>query len=191
MTETLNYKVKITIGDAVVEVEGAEKGVVEIVKALSVILAPKPTTPAQMTPTPALVPEVPSRVGPVDIRTFFAEKKPGNDQEAAAVVAFYYGHVAPEDRRLVVIDAKILSDAFRKSGWPLPKRVGQTLRNAKKAGYFDSGSETGTFTLNPVGYNLVEHSLGSEAVEEKVFRPVRRSAKKKTSKKHKTEQKAQ
>lgn len=183
MTENLDYKVKITIGDAVVEVEGAEKGVVEIINALSVILAPETATSTQITQTPAIVSGTPPRAGAVDIRTFFAEKNPANDTEAAAVVAFYYGSVVPEDSRRAVIDAKILNDAFRKSGWPLPKVVGQTLRNAKKAGYFDSGGEPGTFRLNPVGYNLVEHTLGSEFAEEKVYRPVRRTAKKKTTKK--------
>lgn len=191
MTETLNYKVKVTIGDAVVEVEGKEKGVVEIIKALSVILTPKKTIPTQIIQPSALVPEVPSRAGPVDIRTFFAEKNPTNDKEATAVVAFYYGYVAPKDRCLDVIDRKILSKAFRQSGWPLPKVVAQTLRDAKKAGYFDSGSKAGTFKLNPVGYNLVEHSLGSEATEEKVPRPKHRTAKKKSSKKGKNKQKSQ
>jgi hypothetical protein len=152
------YKVKVTIGDAVVEVEGEEKGVVAIVKALSNVLradlkalGPAPVLPS-LEPTP--------RLGEIDIRTFFQEKKPSSDIEAAAVVAYYYKFLAPTDQRKDVIDPSTLQEAFRLAHRPLPTKTAYTLVNARAAGYLDSTGETGFYRLNPVGFNLVEHTLG-------------------------------
>jgi hypothetical protein len=156
-----SYRVSIRVGDAEIEVEGAESGVVKIVEALSEMFkAPKrPASAAESIPVaPAIQPA--ARSTPTDIRSFFAEKQPSSDVEAAAVAAYYYQYLAPEAQRSNSIDSTLLQDAFRLAKRPLPAKTIYTLQNARGAGYLDSTGETGRFRLNPVGYNLVEHSLG-------------------------------
>lgn len=152
------YKVKVTVGDAVVEVEGEEKGVVAIVQALSNVM--RGDLKSQVPPPPTAKLEPLARLGQIDIRTFFDEKKPTSDVEAAAVVAYYYKYLAPAEERKVAIDSSTLQEAFRLARRPLPSKTAYTLWNARGAGYLDSTGETGFYELNPVGYNLVEHTLG-------------------------------
>jgi hypothetical protein len=159
MPKTNNYKVKVKVGDAVVEVEGAESGVVEIVKALSEVLASRTSTGETSVQRSSAQEKPADRL--VDIRTFFEQKKPRSHIEAATTVAFYYQNLAPSSQRRDTIDKETLEHGFRQARWRLPKVIGQILVDAKKAGYFDSGGESGTYKLSPVGYNLVEHTLGS------------------------------
>jgi hypothetical protein len=156
-----SYRVSIRVGDAEIEVEGAETGVVKIVEALSDLFrAPKRSSSAtELIPAAQAVQPI-TRSTPTDIRSFFAEKQPSSDVEAAAVAAYYYQYLAPEAQRSASIDSTLLQDAFRLARRPLPAKTIYTLQNARGAGYLDSTGETGQFRLNPVGYNLVEHSLG-------------------------------
>lgn len=101
-----------------------------------------------------------------DIRTFTAEKVPKNDIQFAAVAAYYYRFLAPEQDRKEAINGKDLQDAARKADRRRPGNAPQTLRNAKNAGYLDSAGP-GQFRINAVGENLVAVTLpggGSEAV---------------------------
>jgi hypothetical protein len=176
-----SYKVKIKVGDATVEVQGAEKGVVKIVEALSDVLrgvhkASTSTRVAASLPPPISSP--PARTSPVDIRAFFQEKAPSSDVEATAVVAYYHKYLAPTDQRRETIDADTLQEAFRLAKWPLPSRTTYTLVNARNAGYLDSAGEGGQYLLNPVGFNLVEHTLGRVQPAEKP-RKIRKPKRKK------------
>jgi len=171
-----DYKVKMKIGDTEVEVEGAENGVVKIVQALSEVIrgtrrvpssASTVSTGPSITPPPLLVVQGQRLASSTDIRSFFQDKEPSSDIEAAAVAAYYYQYVAPAPNRRDTIDSASLQEAFRLARRPLPARTAYTLINARNAGYLDSAGE-GEFRLNPVGYNLVEHGLGSSSgVEEK------------------------
>lgn len=154
------YKVKVTIGDSVVEVEGEEKGVVAIVQALSEVVRAGRKTPESVAEPTTLEPS--PRSGQTDIRTFFEEKQSSSDVEAAAVAAYYYKYLAPAQERRDAIDATALVNAFRLARRPLPAKAAYTLVNARNAGYLDSNGETGSYRLNPVGFNLVEHTLGRE-----------------------------
>jgi hypothetical protein len=169
------YRVKIKIGDAEVDVQGAQSGVVKIVEALSDVLrgsrkggvssfASSPP-PSVSTPTP--------RGSPIDIRSFFVEKQPSSDIEAAAVAAYFYRYLAPEGERRETIGSESLEEAFRLARRRLPARTIYTLQNARGAGYLDSTGETGQFRLNAVGYNLVEHTLGTSGTSEKRQKPAR------------------
>jgi len=164
------YHVKVTVGDATLEIHGAETGVVRIVEALSDVLrGGRKSTPVATASVPTPVSPAATRTVPIDIRNFFAEKKPSSDVEAAAAAAYYYAYLAPEKERKETIDAATLQEAFRLARRPLPARTIFTLNNARNAGYLDSGGE-GQFRLNPVGYNLVEHALGREDTSERVHR---------------------
>jgi hypothetical protein len=158
------YKVKMVIGDATLEIEGAESGVVKIVEAVSEVLrsARKPSlSPSQVAPPNVPPPSAPGGPTQTDIRSFFEQKQPSSDVEAAAVAAYYNQYVASEADRRDTIDSASLQQAFRMARRPLPPRIGNTLTNARNAGYLD-GVGGGAFRLNAVGYNLVEHALGKE-----------------------------
>jgi len=179
------YKVKVTIGDAVVEVEGEEKGVVAIVQALTNVMRSDLKSASAVSPLPSI--GSPTRLGQIDIRTFFQEKTPSSDIEATAVVAYYYKYLAPPDQRKDAIDSATLQDAFRLARRPLPAKTAYTLGNTRGAGYLDPTGQTGFYQLNPVGFNLVEHTLGKgeSKMKEKSVRKKRSSggkARKKASK---------
>lgn len=168
MKSTSGYKVKITVGDATVEVEGGEAGVVKIVEAVAdVIRGQRKTVPAtyiEGISPPASI-QTPGRSGPVDIRSFFQEKAPSSDVEATAVVAYYYKYAASQTERRETINAAQLQEAFRLAKWPLPSATKFTLQNARNAGYLDATGESGNYRINAVGYNLVEHTLGGPGAE--------------------------
>jgi hypothetical protein len=160
-----NYTVTVKVGDATIDVRGGESGVVKIVEALSEILrgSRKPIISAAIG-QPLPTPTTPIRSTPVDIRSFFEEKSPSSDVEAAAVAAHYNQYLADTEHRRDTINAASLQEAFRLARWPLPKQTAFTLVNARNAGYLDSIGE-GQYRLNPVGYNLVEHTLRREQMQ--------------------------
>ena len=194
MKTTKGYTVKITVGDAVVEVEGAESGVVKIVEAISGVLRSgggvrKSASSADFETTLFRVPGTATSMltTPVvsrdarDIRSFFEEKAPSSDVEAVAAAAYYYQYLAPEKERRDFVDSVTLSDAFRLARRPLPSKMIYTLQNARNAGYLDSVG-VGQYRLNPVGYNLVEHALGPSARAEK---PVEKKTRRRSARKEK------
>jgi hypothetical protein len=169
-----NYTVTVKVGDATIDVKGGESGVVKIVEALSEILrGPRRPTTSTATVPPSPTPASLVRSTPVDIRSFFAEKSPSSDVEAAAVAAYYNQYVAGAEQRQDTVNADSLQEAFRLARWPLPKRTAFTLVNARNAGYLDSVGE-GQYRLNPVGYNLVEHTLGRAKTEKPTKQHARR-----------------
>ena len=161
MARKPTYHVKVTIGDAIVEVEGEQKGVVSIVEALGQVL--KTASKSKEAPLAAISRE---HSGPhVNIQTFFQQKKPTSDIEAATLVAYYYRYLAPNEQKRESIDPAFINDAFRLAGRPLPRKAEYSLYNARNAGYLDIAGG-GAYRLNPVGFNLVEHTLGSGEREE-------------------------
>lgn len=184
MRKSKDYRVKVKVGDAILDIQGAEAGVVKIVEALSDVLrGAKKNVPVLAGSGPSSVSPTAPRGASTDIRNFFAEKKPSSDVEAAAAAAYYYAFKLPDRERKETIDAGTLQDAFRQARYPLPARTIFTLNNARNAGYLDSAGE-GQFRLNPVGYNLVEHALGGEGGSDKTRRkPRARGTDKKRSRK--------
>ncbi|MGD0573490.1 MAG: hypothetical protein ABSB11_10810 [Sedimentisphaerales bacterium] len=96
--------------------------------------------------------------GVLDLRTLKEQKEPGSAIEMACIVAYYLENHAPGDERKMDITAKDITRYFKQGGYTLPKSDTQLLVDAKKAGYMDS-KKRGQYSLNPVGYNLVAHSL--------------------------------
>ena len=114
-----------------------------------------PTSPAvERTPGSSATP--PPRA--VDIKTFRQEKQPTSANEMAALVAFYLSELASDDERKGEVQTEDMTKYFKQAGFPLPKHPNMLLTNAKNAGYFDSVGG-GRLRLNPVGYNLIAHSL--------------------------------
>jgi len=156
------YEVKVTIGDAQVEVRGAREGVVEIVRALSDVLTQHRPLASVSQTVPASSAGESQRIRHVDARSFFTEKSPSTQVEAMAVAAFYLSELAPGEMRSGTIDKERAREVFRQARFPLPKRLDQVLVNTQQAGYL-SRVKAGEYTLSPVGFNLVEHTLGTDA----------------------------
>ncbi len=94
----------------------------------------------------------------VDLRTLKEQKNPRSSIEMACIVAYYLEHHAPNEERKTEITAKDITKYFAQAKYPLPKVRTQVLIDAKGYGYMDS-KKRGYYQLNPVGYNLVVHSL--------------------------------
>lgn len=130
----------------------------------STVQAPPPTVPppvphpagSQVTPTD---PNVPPTGSIPDIRTFIAAKRPRNDIQFAAAVAYYYRFEAQPSERKEIIDKDDLQEAARKAGRERFAKPIVTLFNAHKLGLLDKGTEKATFTINSVGENLVAMTL--------------------------------
>ena len=132
---------------------------------LNIPLGKEIKIPEQPTPTATALssdaplpqkPFAPKKV--VDIRTFKEEKQPGNAIEMACIVAYYLEHYAPGGEKKDTITNKDTENYFKQAKFRLPKVPTQVLPDAKSAGYFDSPGR-GKYKLNPVGHNLVAHSL--------------------------------
>lgn len=120
------------------------------------------TPPAPVGAGASQPPAGPAAARVKDIRTLTAEKQPASAVEMAAVVAHYLQALAPEGERKDTIATADLDKYFRQADFPLQKRLEQVLPNAKGAGYFDSAARA-AYRLNPVGYNLVVHTLPRQA----------------------------
>jgi hypothetical protein len=94
----------------------------------------------------------------IHIKTLKEQKQPKSAIEMAAIVAYYLSHIAPEKDRKEKITLKDLETQFKIADFKLPTKPQFTLPNTKNAGYLDSAGG-GAYRLNPVGYNLVVHSL--------------------------------
>jgi len=109
--------------------------------------------PARSTSEPT-----PSASAALHIKTLKEQKQPKSAIEMAAIVAYYLSHIAPEKDRKETITLKDLETQFKIADFKLPTKPQFTLPNTKNAGYLDSAGG-GAYKLNPVGYNLVVHSL--------------------------------
>jgi len=135
-------------------------------------------------PTPSSVsqaaPPTHSGSGAVkDVRTLREEKAPKSANEMAALVAYYVSELAPASERKPEINKTDVERYFKTAGFRLTANAGQTLVNAKNAGYLDAGSDVGYYKLNPVGYNLVVHRLGSGDGGKRSIRSPKKSASRK------------
>jgi hypothetical protein len=103
--------------------------------------------------------------GHTDIRTLKEEKKPKTAKEMACLVAYYFQELAPEGERKTTVVAADMEKYFKQAQFKLPQRIAQLLPDTKSAGYLDSVGR-GEYRLNPVGYNLVAHTLPHKRTEE-------------------------
>jgi hypothetical protein len=122
--------------------------------------APRAAT-APATPATSSEPDAPPAGGAKDIKSFVAQKKPKNDTQFAAVVAYFYRFEAGE-KKDTITQADLL-EACRMANYPRPPAPGQTLRNAVNAGLLDK-AERGAFSINSVGENLVAVTLPGDGM---------------------------
>jgi hypothetical protein len=121
-----------------------------------------------------------------DLKTFVGEKKPKNDVQFAATVAYYYRLVAPPDQRKNEITSTDLQEGCRLVGRARFTVPGQTLRNAHTLGLLNRGSESGSYSINSVGENLVDVTLpgdGAGIPRTKTKKKKKKKKKKKSAKK--------
>jgi len=135
-------------------------------------LSELPAVPEQAISARSVVPEqvspireFPERKGESqfvqDVRSFAEQKGPKSIPERVAVVAYYIQELAPESDRKSEIAVSDIDKYFKQANLPLPPTSRRALFDARNAGYVDSTGH-GKYALNPVGYNLVAHSLPRE-----------------------------
>jgi hypothetical protein len=126
------------------------------------IVAPSSSLPSSTTSdlTAQSLPSMPGTRR--DIRSFIDSKKPANDMQFAAAVAYFYAFEAPEADRKDSIGPDDLQDACRQLGRARLHNPGQTLRNACYHGLLDKAGDRGNYKLNTVGENLVAVTLPGE-----------------------------
>jgi hypothetical protein len=98
--------------------------------------APPPPSGAPLPTSPHMPSHAPS-VG-TNIKTFIAEKKPRNDVQFAAAVAYYYRFEAPQAERKDAINKDDLQEATRKVGRDRFANPHTTLANAHRLGLLDT-----------------------------------------------------
>jgi hypothetical protein len=138
--------------------------------------------PEHSTPRTAVEPVVDRSSGGAvqDIKSFVAAKNPRSDVQFAATVAYYFQFEAPQAEKKAAISKDELQEACRKAGRERLANPGQTLRNAHQLGLLDKGDESGTFTINTVGENLVAMTLpGDGNAASRASKGARRKAVKK------------
>jgi hypothetical protein len=142
-------------------------------RVLEYVLGRFGAVPLQAQVTPLSVPSAtlspaasPTTAGGIyDIRTLKETKAPRSANEMAALVAYYVSELAPPAEKKQEINKTDIERYFKSAGFKLTAKAGQTLINARHAGYLDAGSDTGQYKLNPVGYNLVVHRLGGDSAK--------------------------
>lgn len=151
---------------------------------LGLSVAPPVTpSPPGSTPPPPPAPGAGTGGGTAtDIKTFVAQKKPKNDLQFAAIVAYFNRFEAVEKKETISTDD--LLQACRLANYTRPARPGQTLLNAVNAGLLNK-ADRGTFAINSVGENLVAVTLPGDGTGDTQHRPrrkpgLKRAAAKKT-----------
>jgi hypothetical protein len=115
--------------------------------------------------------------GQVHIKDIVRDKKPRSAIEMATLVAYYLSHKAPQNERKQTVNNKDIETYFKIAEFKLPSQPRFTLTNTKGAGYLDAAGD-GEYKLNPVGYNLVVHSMPKTS-ERGAHRPQRKKPSKK------------
>ncbi len=143
-----------------------------------------PTSSTTVAATPAIIPnQQNSAKQPTDIRQFTDSKSPKSDQQFAAVAAYYYRFVAPENERHETINVEELKNAAREAGRRVPSKF--VLNNAKNSGFVNSVGN-GNYKLTTVGENLVAMTLpGNGSGTPKRIRQKKAGKKSSTAKKPK------
>lgn len=145
------------------------------------------TTPAFDTPALDTPPDAPlpgehsekdaSAKDECHISELVEQKKPRSAIEMAVLVAYYLSHKAAKSARKQTISTEDLTTYFKIADFKLPSSPQYTLPNTKNAGYLDSAGG-GEYKLNPVGYNLVVHSMPKTGKADARKRPAKKKASK-------------
>ncbi len=122
----------------------------------------------------------------IHIKQLKEQKEPRSAIEMAALVAYYLSHKVPPNERKDTITTKDIETYFKIAEFKLPTKPKFTLQNTKIAGYVDAVGD-GEYKLNPVGYNLVVHSMPKKKKKSstRVTRRVTKKPAKKPSKRNK------
>ncbi len=97
-----------------------------------------------------------------EFKRFCEEKTLGgkrvNEQEFAAVAAYYFAFLAPEEHKLETFTEENLADAYKYADRKPPTRIDSVLSNAKSKKLFDS-EKRGVYKISVAGQHLVKNDL--------------------------------
>lgn len=169
-SETSDFDLAKRIEDTLkgVEKDRQERVLRWVAETLGISCAPPKQHPEPHTPAAHLTIQTASTAhesATRDIKSFVGAKKPKNDMQFAAVVAYFYQFNAPENQQKQAITTDDLKDAARKAQWRQPPQPSATLNNAVAAGYLDRAGR-GSFSINAVGENLVAMTLPGDQDEQ-------------------------
>jgi len=142
----------------------------------------KPSVVQALSPMPGQIPPLPpgkqtslqqKQPEELHIKDLKEQKQPRSAIEMATLVAYYLSHKAPANERKQTITTKDIETYFKIADFHLPSKPQFTLPNTKYAGYLDAVGN-GEYKLNPVGYNLVVHSMPKTKKTSSVRHPRRR-----------------
>ena len=141
-----------------------------------------PPSSGQTPPVAPPSPPIPPSPGtPIHIKGFKEEKKPSSDVEMVTLVGYYLAYLLPESERKEKFGIKDVDTYLKIAEYKLPAQIRFTLRNAKNAGYLEHVG-SGEYHLNPVGYNLIAHSLPKSGQQRSSTPPKKWKAPKKKAK---------
>lgn len=119
-------------------------------------ITPATTKPKTKSPSPRKAPtlnmiELDLNKGDKPLKTFMEEKKPDGDNKRYLAMAYWLR----ANLGISEVTMHHIYSCYRFMGWNVPKDAGQTLRNLKKQGWMNKGSESGSFSVNHVGENII------------------------------------
>ena len=117
----------------------------------------------------------------LDVRSFADQKKPKTTSEKLALVGYYLSELAKGDEKTEQFNAKDIEKYFKQAGFRLPANIPGELSRAKNAGYIEKVKK-GIYKLNPVGYNLIVHTLPGQS-NSKIAKPRKKLTNKTSQKK--------
>lgn len=88
----------------------------------------------------------------VSLKDFITEKNVGdNDLRRNLAIAYWL----KEHLKINAVTMDHIHTCYRTLGWQTPKDASAALRNGKKSGWFNKGSEKGSYAINHVGENEI------------------------------------
>ena len=92
------------------------------------------------------------KTGKIPLKEFCESKKVGeNDSRRYLVIAFWL----KENLNIPAVNMDHMYTCYRFLGWQTPADASSPLRSMKQNGWFDKGTEKGSYSINHVGENEV------------------------------------
>jgi hypothetical protein len=101
--------------------------------------------------TPDII-ELDLNSGSISLKDFIDSKKPTEQMKKYLAIASWLKN----ELQIEEIDNSHIYTCYRFLGWVAPKDIGQTFRDGKRVGYFNSGTAKGGYKINHVGEGRVQ-----------------------------------
>lgn len=110
---------------------------------------------ARKYPTPEIL-DIDLESGNVSLKAFIEQKKPSNESKRYLAIAYWLKN----NRGINEITKDHIYTCYRFLHWNVPKDTSQPLRLMKTQGWMNKGQESGAYSINHVGENVVNEMGG-------------------------------